>query len=372
MRARPRRSRCESRRARGTRARGYRQAPRRYKPRVGDGLPRVGGSPYSPRPSWPIPRTHHRVLILGSGPGRAHRRHLRRARQPGARRRRGRAAGRPAHHHHRRRELPRLPRRHPGPGDDGALPQAGGALRHRASSTATSTAVDLSKRPVPRRRSAATTHTRRRRSSSPPAPAPSCSASPSEKRLMGYGVSACATCDGFFFKDKEVARRRRRRHRDGGGQLPHQVRHQGARAPPPRRAARVEDHAGARAQEPEDRVRLERRRRRDPRRARAAAASPASSLEDTHDRRAARRSPIDGRLHRHRPRAEHAALRGPARDGRARLHRHQAAQRRYTSVPGVFACGDVQDPTYRQAVTAAGTGCMAAIDAERWLEAQHG
>src|SRR5207249_1260496 len=90
---------------------------------------------------------------------------------------------------------------------------------------------------------------------------------PSEQRLMGYGVSACATCDGFFFTDKELAV-------VGGGD---------------------------------------------------------TAMEEA-----------------------------------TYLTKYA------TRVPGVFAAGDVQDPSYRQAVTAAGTGCMAAIDAERFLESLHG
>ena len=189
---------------------------------------------------------------------------------------------------------------------------------------------------------------------------------PDEEELRGRGVSWCATCDGFFFRDKDIAV-------VGGGDSAMEeatfltrFAEVGDPGPPPRRAARLEDHAGPRLRRPEDPLRLEHRGRRDPRRA----SSSLSGLDarDTVTGETSELPTSTGLFVAigHDPRSE--LVRGQVdldADGYVLVD----APRTRTNLPGVFAAGDLVDHTYRQAITAAGTGCAAALDAERYLAA---
>ena len=186
---------------------------------------------------------------------------------------------------------------------------------------------------------------------------------PSERALIGHGVSTCATCDGFFFRGKPIAV-------VGGGDSAMEeaifltkfashvtVIH---RRDTLRASKIMQDKAFANPKisfewnsEVED---VE-----DAGTGRVTSARAAKPVTGDAEGAASRR-----RLRGDRPHAEHHALQGPARDGRQRLHHHPLGTR--TNIAGVFACGDVQDHIYRQAITAAGSGCMAAIDAEHYLD----
>jgi thioredoxin reductase (NADPH) len=190
---------------------------------------------------------------------------------------------------------------------------------------------------------------------------------PAERELMGYGVSACATCDGFFFRDKEIVV-------IGGGDSAMEEaiyltkfaskvtvihrRHE-------LRASKImQDRAFA-----------------NPKIAwiwNTVVADIVGTREGgvtavkLHNKKTGLESdyPTQGVFYAigHQPNTALFAGKIDMNDV-GYLQVEEPTSR--TNVPGVFASGDAMDPIYRQAITAAGTGCRAALDAERWLEELH-
>ncbi len=188
---------------------------------------------------------------------------------------------------------------------------------------------------------------------------------PSESRLMGHGVSTCATCDGFFFREKEIAV-------IGGGDSA--VEEATFLTKFASKVTLVHRRDKLRA----SKIMQDRAMKNE-----KIAFQWNSSLEEVIGDEV-----VTGvRLRNIQTnQTEEIALSGvfvaightpntSLFKGKIDMDEagyiHTQPYRTTTNIPGVFAAGDVQDSNYRQAITAAGSGCMAAIDAERYLEAAH-
>src|SRR5258705_12823672 len=186
---------------------------------------------------------------------------------------------------------------------------------------------------------------------------------PHEQQLIGHGVSSCATCDGFFFFGKEVVV-------IGGGDTAMEEANFFTRFASKGTIIHRRDTFRA------SKIMLE-RARNNPK----IAFITDTVVEDVHDVHkkevtALQLRNIKTELSYDYPTS--ALFLGIGHEPNAKIFEGQldmdkdgylkAQDYVFTRVPGVFACGDVVDRRYRQAITAAGTGCMAAIESERFLE----
>jgi len=194
---------------------------------------------------------------------------------------------------------------------------------------------------------------------------------PSEQVFMGRGVSGCATCDGFFFRNQAVCV-------VGGGNtaveealylskiasLVHLIhRRDRFRAEPI-----LVDHLMERVRTGNIRLHLWQRLEEVLGDSNGVTGVRIVDARDQSKKELA----VQGCFIAigHRPNTEIFAGQLEMKNGYIITRGGSEGLATMTSVPGVFAAGDVQDHVYRQAITSAGTGCMAALDAQRWLDAQ--